>query len=82
VNPPCYYYTHEEIDDTLCANSISPHAHAEQHMAQMSHISPTAVPSVPAPLSFYLANLPQNNTDAAGMSLVLCRFDCCLPFLP
>ncbi|KIK05387.1 hypothetical protein K443DRAFT_3876 [Laccaria amethystina LaAM-08-1] len=62
VNPPCYYYTHEEINDTLHANGISPRSHAEQHAAQMSRISPIPVPSVPAPLSFDFANLPQNNS--------------------
>jgi hypothetical protein len=74
VNPPHYYYTHEEIDDTLRANGISPRACAEQCMAQMGRISPIPVPSVPAPLFFDLANLPQNNAiemATAGMSFVL-----------
>ena len=65
MNPPRYYYTHEEIDNTLRANGISPRARAaEQRAAQMGRISPIPVPSVPAPLSFNLANLPQNNATA------------------
>ena len=71
MNPPCYYYTHEEINNTLHAHGISPYVHAEQCAAQMSHISPTPVPSAPAPLSFNLANLPQNHaveTAAADIS--------------
>lgn len=70
VNPPRYYYTHEEIDNTLRANGISPRVRAEQRAAEMSRISPIPVPSAPAPLSFDLANLPQNNaieTAAAGI---------------
>lgn len=65
VNPPRFYHTHEEIDNTLRANGISPRARLEQQAAQMSRISPTPVPSAPGPLSYDLVNFPQNN--AAGV---------------
>jgi hypothetical protein len=86
VNPPRYYYTHEEIDNTLRANGISPSARRaeQQRAAQRNRISPIPVPALPAPLSFDLVNFPQNNgteTAAAGISSSPVIFHSCLSFL-
>lgn len=54
VNPPHFYYTHEEIDNTLRVNGLSP---ARVYERQADDISPTPIlPAPPAPLTLDLVN--------------------------
>ena len=54
VNPPHFYYTHEEIDNTLRVNGLSP---ARVYERQADDITPTpTLPPPPAPLTLDLVN--------------------------
>ncbi|KAF9473267.1 hypothetical protein BDN70DRAFT_886009 [Pholiota conissans] len=54
INPPRFYHSQEEINDTLLANGLSPRRISEE---QLSGVSPTpALPAPPAPLTRDLVN--------------------------
>ncbi|KAF9470981.1 hypothetical protein BDN70DRAFT_939282 [Pholiota conissans] len=72
INPPRFYHSQEEINDTLLANGLSPRRISEQ---QLSGVSPTsALPAPPAPLAWDLVN--------SAVAVVPNRIRSCISYYP
>jgi len=69
VNPPRFYYSHEEIDEALIAAGHPPRSRSDQPAAQATPMP--VVPEVPVPPTLSLVNASYYRTEGTSN---LCRY--------